>query len=209
MSDRFQIRATWREGFVSPEARMTRERQDAFHKADERLAASGIATFEPGPAPSSDAETIEALRIARVENLMAFFHSDGVDIGGVVPLRVDHVGGAIVEELDIAVAGDQFSVTGWAPFEAFDLLGSFFRCSPGLWIVKARIADKGFGMRYLDVQESVLQEVSAANDPVRDDTTFAVAPPGVRFWKDPSWDDPGIERFTRGDIGVARFARAA
>jgi hypothetical protein len=204
-SGMIQVKATWREGLVAPEARSSAEHEAYAREVASRLAAEGIEPWsnDVSEMPPSDAETEEALAASRGDGLSIMFDAKGVDISGPVPLLVDHVGAPVVEDLEIGVKGREFTATGWAASDSFDQLSGIVHCSPHFWISKARIAEIG-GIRYLNVLESVLREVSATNEPIGNDTSFAVAPPGVRFWAAPTWDT--AERFTRSEPATQRFA---
>jgi hypothetical protein len=176
---------------------------DERAEAAERLAAKhGVAVFEAPPF-DVDAETREALA-AWDAGLPLRFPGSAVDFAADIPLMVGHLPVPLAS-LDVAAKGSDFTLTGWVPEKFTELLSSYPHCSPGLQIRRARIVEIAPGSAVVDVQDAMLIELSAAQSPRLEGTSFAVGPrAGVRYWPDPSWET--AERFTQSHPGMLTLA---
>jgi hypothetical protein len=202
--DRCQVRATWREGAVPDSVgkgstiAVRPAGDDALIAAD----ASGEPEFQV-EAFDRDNETEAAITAWKAGDVFMRIDPAGIAFGSdPVPLVIRHEAARVmVDDLEIAQTGREFSAVGWVSAEQAEELRGYLFCSPRLVPVRARL-DEIAGIRFAEMTESILVEITATNDPARDGTSLAVGPPGKALWPRPTG-----ERFTRhDDEGTLRLA---
>lgn len=204
MSDRCQFRATWREGHV-PDESVAKDSTVAARPAGDdapiTAGASGAPEFQV-EGFEVDAETRAAIDAWKAGKAIMRVDPTGVEFGAdPVPLVIGHdAGTVVVEDVEIAQTGREFSAVGWLTAEQAEMLSGYLFCSPSLVIVRARLDEMG-GIRFAEATHTKLVELTATNDPARDGTSLAVGPPGKTLWPRPTG-----ERFTRIDSELFRLA---
>jgi hypothetical protein len=169
--------------------------------ADDLASKGSRAAFAPPSRDGSDTETFSAMEASASEGLPLHVTPAGIDFAD-VPLLLDHLG-APLAELDVARTGTAFTAIGTVDDDHDGRIRAALldkpHVSPGVRVTRARLVDIGFGVRYVEVTESLLFELSATAEPLSGGTFLYVGSPGVRYWQPPTG-----EVFTRSERGVFR-----
>ena len=205
-ADRCQVRATWREGAVPDPSAGAAPSPRALPATAPRSrpGTSGDPEFQV-QAFDRDDETLAAIAAWKAGDVFMRVDPAGVEFGGdPIPLVIGHDAGTVmVDDLEVAQTGREFSAVGWVSAEQAEVLSGYLFFSPSLVIVRARLEEIA-GLRFAEATQTVLVELSATNDPARDGTSLAVGPPGKTLWPRPTG-----ERFTRIDTGRSSWPSMA